>query len=53
MLNKILKIGRKKKDKNFFEYPAKVQKSIIKNAIRGANEMQLALVREYERKRNK
>lgn len=40
-----------KKDKgtNFFELPAKEKKRIIKKAVRGSNELQKKLSREYDR----
>lgn len=39
----------KKKAKNFLDYSAREQKKLVASAVRGANEMQLALVRDYEK----
>lgn len=35
---------------SFYELPAREKKRIIEFALRGANEMQLAIVKEYDRK---
>ena len=35
---------------NFLDYPASKQKQVVERAILGANDMQLALVKEYEAK---
>lgn len=40
---------KKSKGKNFFELKAKEKKRIIDKAIRGSNELQLALVRKFEK----
>ena len=37
-----------KKTKNFFDYPARERKRIIKKATEEANEKQLDLVKKYE-----
>jgi len=39
--------NKKSRGKNFFELPSAEKKRIIKNAVRGSNEMQLELVKEY------
>lgn len=41
---------KRKRATNFFDYPAYMQKYIVVNAIKGANEMQLAVVKEYDKK---
>lgn len=48
MIFNIFSKNKKKKVKNFFDYPVGVQKKLVRNAVRGANEMQLALVKDYE-----
>lgn len=41
--------AKKSKGKNFFELTAEEKKKIIDKAVRGSNELQLALVRKFER----
>lgn len=41
--------NKKKEVENFLDYPAGVQKKLVGQAVRGANEMQLAMVKDYER----
>lgn len=41
--------NKKKEVENFLDYPAGVQKRLVGQAVRGANEMQLAMVKDYER----
>lgn len=48
IISKIINI--KRKEINFFDYPADIQKQLVKYAAKNANEMQLALVKEYEQK---
>ena len=53
MLNKITPLITRKKIKNeigFFELSSREQKKIIKEAARRANQDQLKLIKEYERK---
>ena len=53
MLNKITPLIPRKKIKNeigFFELSSREQKKIIKEAARRANQDQLKLIKEYERK---
>lgn len=40
----------KKKIKNFTDYPAKERKRIIEEAVRKANEEQLKVLKEYDKK---
>lgn len=42
--------NNKSKGKNFFEMSSEEKKRIIKNAVRGSNELQLQLVKEYTQK---
>lgn len=42
--------NQKTRGKNFFELSSTEKKRIIKNAVRGSNEMQLELVKEYGQK---
>lgn len=41
-------LSKKTKNINFFEMPAKKKKKIIKEAVRGSNELQRELAREFE-----
>jgi len=51
MLNfKIFRKNKKQNFTNFFDYPAKKRKKIIVRSARRGAELQLALVKEYERK---
>jgi len=48
---KITNIFKKKsRGKNFFELSSVEKKRIIKSAVKGSNEMQLELVKEYSSK---
>lgn len=38
---------RKTKGANYFDYPAKVRKMLVIEAVKRANEMQLALVKDF------
>ena len=38
---------RKTKGVNYFDYPAKVRKTLVVEAVKRANEMQLALVKDF------
>ncbi len=42
--------NRKSKGTNFFELPSKEKKRIINNATRGANELQLGLAKEFDKR---
>lgn len=41
---------KKKANINFFELSSKDKKKLIKKAVKGSNEMQEKLVKEYDRK---
>jgi len=41
---------KKKSNVNFFDLPSDEKKKLIKNAVKGSNELQEKLVKEYERK---
>lgn len=43
-----MNIFKKKSGKNFFDYPAKEKKKIIKEAVNGSNEKQTELVKKYD-----
>lgn len=44
------KFSKKNEHKNFFDLPARSKKRIIAAAVRQSNEMQLEVVKEYERR---
>ena len=43
----LFKVKIKKKDRNFFELPAKEKKRIIDRSVTGSNELQSALEARY------
>lgn len=45
----MFRLKKKKKIENFLDYSARDQKKVVEEAARGANELQLALVREYNK----
>ena len=47
---KLLNLAKKKNHgKNFFELSSREKKKIIKDAVRGSNELQLELAKKYDR----
>lgn len=46
-ISSILK--KKTNGKNFFELPSREKKKLIREAVRGSNELQTKLAREYDR----
>lgn len=42
-------LRKKTSGKNFFELPSREKKKLIKEAVRGSNELQTKLAREYDR----